>query len=119
MPPTEELILRVKGWKLLLVFLPPSLLMVVSMCLDFDCWRNMSGSDLALFAGVWLCILSLPVLMTRRYYLQLSPEGLKIQWKRRGRSGPTWPCWTSAYPGCTAMQPAAASANSRGARKWS
>jgi hypothetical protein len=86
----QEQVLRCKSWKMLLLFVPVLLLTILSMSLDFDSWRKMGWSSLGTIMGVWLFMLSLPLLMRWRYYLRLSPEGLEIHYLVGRRRFYTW-----------------------------
>ena len=80
MLPAEECVIRFRGTRFLLCFLPLVLLIAASMLYDFETWRNMGTGTLLTFAGVGTFVVLSLLLMPRLYFLRLSPAGLHINY---------------------------------------
>jgi hypothetical protein len=78
MPLAEERVIRFRGTRFLLCFLPLVLLIIASMLYNFESWRNMETGTLLAFVGIGTFVVLSLLLMPRLYFLRLSPAGLHI-----------------------------------------
>jgi len=72
--------IRFSRARLLLVFAPVAILVVISLAINFDAWLSMAPRTAALWAGLILLVVTGCVVMPRCYYLELSPQGLRVQY---------------------------------------
>jgi hypothetical protein len=82
----SELILRFSGAKLLLLFAPLALLIVVSVLVNPEEWRSQSSWVYISLGGVALFLVVGCLVLPRRYFLHLTPKGLAIQYIASRRS---------------------------------
>jgi hypothetical protein len=80
-----EQTIRFNRRKLLLFCVPFVLLLFLSVVVNPDSWRNGPVWPHFVFGGLAACVAAACVVLPRRYYLHLSPEGMIFQtlWRRR------------------------------------
>jgi hypothetical protein len=77
---TGDLFIRFSPVKLLLVFVPLALLVALSLLVNFESWQRAEPSTVATFVVIPALVLLACVVLPRRYYLRLSPEGLTVHY---------------------------------------
>lgn len=74
----HEQIIRFSRTKFLLLFSPLLVLMAISLAIDFEQWKHLSGLEEVIIGGSFLFFLAGILILPYRYFLQLSPQGLTV-----------------------------------------